>query len=234
MLLLSLGVILFLSALDDSVAIKAILIDFGLGSIQSVMWVMFFLGVGELLHRFLQMQKVQEGFSKNYLPEDNTTVLELNHMPKLFIKVKEDAMLEGSLAGMIKTLVSQFQTSGSVEQTHQMLNSQVEMGSATSDLHYNMVRYIAWLIPTLGFIGTVIGIMLGLEYAATHNPESTTFLGEVIAKLAVAFYTTLVALIMSTVLVFFTHIVQGKEDSLNVRIAQYCLDHFINRLYETK
>jgi biopolymer transport protein ExbB/TolQ len=227
-------VIFVLSGLDDKSTLKSILIDTGFGSIQSFMWIMFFLGIGELLHRLIISLEIQKGFSKEYLPEDDTTILEIEHMPKLFIKVKEDAKLEGSLADMIKKLVAQFQTSNSIEQTHQMLNSRIEMVSAASDLHYNMIRYITWLIPTLGFIGTVVGIMLGLDYAATHDPESTTFLGEVIGKLAVAFYTTLVALIMSAILVFFTHIIQGKEDSLSVKIAQYCLDNFINRLYVSK
>ena len=73
--------------------------------------------------------------------------------------------------------------------------------------------------------------MLGLDHAATNDPTTEAFLGEVTAKLAVAFYTTLVALVMSSVLVFLMHIIQGREEMLLVRISQYCLNNFINRLY---
>jgi biopolymer transport protein ExbB/TolQ len=203
-------------------------------TIQNVMWIMFFLGFGELINRYLISKEVESGLNKKYLPEDDTSVLEFGDMPKIFKNVKDDAEVEGSLAQMTKKLVMQFQTSHSIDQTHQMLNSQMEMNSTANDLNYNMIRYITWLIPTLGFIGTVLGIMLGLDYAATNNPEAPTFLGEVTAKLAVAFYTTLVALVMSAILVFLTHIIQGREESLSVRIAQYCLDNFINRLYVSK
>ena len=32
------------------------------------------------------------------------------------------------------------------------------------DLRYSMIRYVVWVIPSLGFIGTVIGISLALAY----------------------------------------------------------------------
>ncbi len=200
-------------------------------TIQNMMWIMFFLGFGELLHRLLISLEISRGLKQGYLPEDDTSILEFKEMSVLFKGVKRDAEVEGSLAEIIKKLVIQFQTSQSIEQTHQMLNSQIEINSMVSDLNFNMTRYIIWLIPTLGFIGTVMGIMNGLDYAATNDPTSETFLGEVTAELAVAFYTTLVALVMSSILVFIMHIIQGREEMLLVKISQYCLNNFINRLY---
>ena len=56
--------------------------------------------------------------------------------------------------------------------------------------------------------------------------------GLMTAKLGIAFSTTLVALILSAILVFLLHIAQGKEEVALNSAGQYCLDNLINRLYE--
>jgi len=113
------------------------------------------------------------------------------------------------------------------------MNSTLELYQHEIELRYNMLRYLVWVIPTLGFIGTVVGIALALESAAAAddlgNPEAVK---AVIAKLGVAFYTTLLALLQSMALVFVMHLVQGREEGALNDAGQYCLDNLINRLYE--
>ena len=38
-----------------------------------------------------------------------------------------------------------------------MFNSSMELYQHETELRYNLLRYLVWLIPTLGFIGTVAG-----------------------------------------------------------------------------
>jgi biopolymer transport protein ExbB/TolQ len=84
----------------------------------------------------------------------------------------------------------------------------------------------------MGFIGTVIGIMLALNYAGDRaNVESPDMLFQVTERLGVAFSTTLVALVMAAVLVFIQSIVQAREERALNQAGQYCLDNLINRLY---
>ena len=102
-----------------------------------------------------------------------------------------------------------------------------------------MVRYLVWLIPTRGFIGTVIGIALSLSIAGDMPDigDSAAIKGWVALitiKLGIAFNTTLVALIMSAGLVFFLHIAQGREEKALNQAGQYCLDRLVNRLYSEK
>jgi biopolymer transport protein ExbB/TolQ len=100
------------------------------------------------------------------------------------------------------------------------------------DLRYNIPRYIIWLIPSLGFIGTVIGIMLALNYAGDRaNVQSPDMLYHVTERLGVAFATTLLALVQASILVFIQNIVQGREESALNKAGPYCLDNLINRLY---
>jgi biopolymer transport protein ExbB/TolQ len=70
------------------------------------------------------------------------------------------------------------------------------------------LRYIVWVIPTIGFIGTVLGISLSLTQLDATHPD----LSRVTAALGMAFYTTLVALVESALLVLLFHLVQTREE----------------------
>ncbi len=96
-----------------------------------------------------------------------------------------------------------------------------------------MLRYIMWLLPTLGFIGTVQGISNALAFAGAAELNDPSLLSNVTVRLALAFNTTLLALVMAGILVFAMHIIQGREERALNMAGQYCLDNLINRLYET-
>jgi biopolymer transport protein ExbB/TolQ len=68
--------------------------------------------------------------------------------------------------------------------------------------------YLVWVIPTLGFIGTVVGISLALMEV---NPEAPN-LRQLTASLGISFYTTLVALGQSAILVLLMSGVQTREE----------------------
>lgn len=243
MLILSLATLFILNYTIDqfmgenAVFIKARIIGFDtetgsfLFSIQSMMWIAFYLALGELLYRYLHVRASENGLKKKYLPEDNYAIIELEDLPSIAKTIATDSELSGGLADFIKKLLMQFQTSRSIGQTLDMLNAQLEMSISMIDLNYNMIRYLSWLIPTLGFIGTVVGIANALAYAGKVNGQGATFVTDLTQKLAVAFDTTLVALVMSAIVVFLMHIIQGREESNLTAIGKYCLDNFINRLY---
>ncbi len=237
MVLLGFVTVFALNSLIEDDSMKARIIGFDmekesyLTSIQTMMWVAFFIALGELFYRLLHVVTIEKSLQQSYLPDDGYTIIELDDLPSIAKKIEKDAIVNGTLASFIKKLLMQFQTSNSIEQTLNMLNAQIEMRSSLVDLHYNMVRYLSWLIPTLGFIGTVVGIADALAYAGEVNGQGATFVTDLTIKLAVAFDTTLIALMMSAVIVFLMHIIQGREESDLVESGQYCLDNFINRLY---
>jgi biopolymer transport protein ExbB/TolQ len=95
------------------------------------------------------------------------------------------------------------------------------------DVRYATMRYIVWVIPTIGFIGTVIGIALALAQVDPAAPD----LKQLTALLGMSFYTTLVALCQSAILVLLMNLVQTREEmSLNAA-GHYTLHNLINRLY---
>ena len=207
-------------------------------TMQNLMWLLFFVGVGDVLVRFVRGGRELRQMRLHLLPEDEETMLRAKDLGDIYARIRPSPLAEtGFLQRLIARIVLQFQSSRSVDQANALLNSSLELFQHEIDLKYNMLRYMAWLVPTLGFIGTVIGIALALGEAGNMpNMENSDALGawmkSLTGSLALAFNTTLVALLLSAVLVFLMHIVQGREETALNRSGQYCLDNLINRLYE--
>lgn len=197
-------------------------------TIQNMMWLAFFVGLGELYYRHLQAQKMTQSLRDDILDIASTRLINSDNTTATYQTLKQH---DGALATLLMSLLHRFQASFSVEQTNEMLNSQLEFLQYRLDLAYNYIRYLSWLIPTLGFIGTVVGIAYALLSVAAADPNGADFLAQLVGKLAVAFNTTLVALIMSAILVFLTHLIQNKEEEAIADCGEYCLNGFILKLY---
>jgi biopolymer transport protein ExbB/TolQ len=235
-----LSAVLFIALLERVLppAAASILLDVNRSTwpftVQNVLWLAFFVGLGEVSIRW-RAGRIEEGqLDRDYLPTDDETVLRPGEdMTPIYRKVRASRYRQQCfLPRLIERCVLNFNLSQSVDQTNALLNSSLELFLHELDLRYNIIRYITWLIPSLGFIGTVVGIMLALNYAGDRaNVESPELLYEVTQRLGVAFSTTLLALVMAAVLVFLQNIVQGREENTLNRAGQYCLDNLINRLY---
>ena len=205
-------------------------------TIQNVMWVVFFIGAGELLVRSLETAREMRQIDKGLLPEDEATLLRKQDLGGLYKRMKE-TRADGTyfLQRLLTRCILQFQVSGSIDKANNLFNSSLELFQHEIELKYNALRYIVWLIPTLGFIGTVVGIALALSDAGNApDYQDPALFKQLTQSLGVAFYTTLLALLQSAVLMFVLHVVQGKEETTLNTIGQYCLDNLINRLYETE
>ena len=207
-------------------------------TIQNLMWLLFCVGLADILVRFVRGGRELRQVRLRLLPEDEETMLRAQDVGELYTRVRPGPLGETSfLQRLIARIVLQFQSSRSVDQANALLNSSLELFQHEIDLKYNMMRYMVWLIPTLGFIGTVIGIALALGEAGNMPDTSdeaalSAWMKSLTGSLALAFNTTLLALLLSAVLVFLMHVAQGREESALNRAGQYCLDNLINRLYE--
>ena len=213
-------------------------------TIQNLMWLIFFVGVGELLVRHLAGRREHWQLGLGLLPEDNETMLRMQDLGPLFRTIQDsDPGDQYWLQRLLKNTMLQFQSSGSVDQVNAVFNSSVDLCHHEVDLRYSLLRYLVWLIPTLGFIGTVIGIAFALKNAqiTVSSPESLEIaelgmrlMQGLTKELGVAFYTTLLALLQSAVLMFALHLIQTNEEKALNKASQYCLRNLINRLYEAR
>lgn len=95
------------------------------------------------------------------------------------------------------------------------------------DSELTIVRYIAWAIPSIGFIGTVRGI--GQALARAHEAVSGDIIG-VTTSLGVAFNSTFIALVASILIMFLLYQLQLMQDRLVLDTQNYCDNTLIRRL----
>jgi biopolymer transport protein ExbB/TolQ len=91
-----------------------------------------------------------------------------------------------------------------------------------------MIRYIAWAIPSVGFIGTVRGI--GDALGQAHRAVQGEIAG-VTESLGTAFNSTLIALMISIVLVFLMHQLQLVQERFVLDAQSYCEENLIRHLH---
>lgn len=92
----------------------------------------------------------------------------------------------------------------------------------------SMIRYIAWAIPAIGFIGTVRGI--GDALGQAHKALEGDIFG-VTRSLGVAFNSTLIALVLSIVLMFLLHQLQLLQDRYVLETEAFCEDRLTRHLH---
>jgi len=202
-------------------------------AVQAFMWVAFMLGLGEVSLRLVACRKERAELFKHYLPEAPDVLLSRKDLVPIYRRIHaENSPL--FLPRIIARIVLQFQASHSVDRANSILSSSLDLFMHEIDLRYSMLRFLVWLVPSLGFLGTVIGVVDGLNLAAVQYVQNKgeIDLASVTDALGVAFYTTWLALIMAAILVFLLHIAQEIEEGSLNRAGQYCLDHLINKLYE--
>ena len=199
-------------------------------TIQNFEHLFFFIGLGELFVRWRVGARETAFLRQQFLPEDDRTVLTMRDLGPIRRRVaKEFDHEHGFLPYLIDLGILQFQSGRSVDQTVAVMTSSLELIEHRVDLRYGLVRFIAWLIPTLGFIGTVIG--LGASLAAVPK-EGNISMYEIAHTLAVGLDCTLVALAESAILVFILHLAQEQEETAVNLVGSYTLRNLINRLFQ--
>jgi len=134
---------------------------------------------------------------------------------------ERDALLPRSLLSALH----RFGATGSVADASASAHDVCDGEADRLDSELSLLRYIAWAIPAIGFIGTVRGI--GDALAQAHRAMQGDLSG-VTQGLGTAFNSTLVALLLSLVLMFLLHHLQTEQERL-VRDAESYLDERLLR-----
>lgn len=135
-----------------------------------------------------------------------------------------------------KRLLEHFAARGDVTEmaTVNAADADADAGAVASS--FSLVKVLVWAIPILGFIGTVVGISVavgGFSQSLEGAEQLDTIkssLGEVTSGLAVAFDTTLVALVASILVMLPTSWVQKAEEQLVNDVDDFCVTHILRRL----
>ena len=104
---------------------------------------------------------------------------------------------------------ARFSTTKNIQDAASATNAYCTAEAERLESELSMIRYIAWAIPSVGFIGTVRGI--GQALGQAHKAiEGDIF--DVTTSLGVAFNSTLIALLISIVLMFLLYQLQSLQE----------------------
>ncbi|AUC60962.1 hypothetical protein AA637_07235 [Cyanobacterium sp. HL-69] len=109
---------------------------------------------------------------------------------------------------------------------------------SASESSYTFPRILVWAIPLLGFVGTVLGIsqavngFSGFLDSASEVDQIREGIGTVTGGLAVAFDTTLLALLLSVVVMIPLVLIERMESQLLLQIDIFINDRLLPRFSE--
>ncbi|HZO22992.1 MAG TPA: MotA/TolQ/ExbB proton channel family protein [Steroidobacteraceae bacterium] len=161
--------------------------------------------------RLLAKQYVAIGEGHVVLPDDARAYARpLESLPR----EEQDLLLPRALM----VALNRFGATRSVQDAAEAVRAECENELDRLDAQLSMVRFTAWAIPAVGFVGTVRGIGRALQEAqgALHGDISGVTLG-----LGVTFNATLTALVACILVMFFLHQLQQAQDRLVLDARMY-------------
>lgn len=132
---------------------------------------------------------------------------------------------EWFLPRALLTAIERFGATRNVQDVSTAARAICESEGERMETELSIIRYIAWAIPSVGFIGTVRGI--GDALGQAHRAVEGDITG-VTSSLGVAFNSTFIALVISIVLMFFVHQIQLMQERLVLDSERY-VDHWLIR-----
>lgn len=131
------------------------------------------------------------------------------------------------LPRVLLAALERFASTRSIQDASTEVQNLCEEEADRLESELSIIRYIAWAIPAIGFIGTVRGI--GDALAQAHRAVKGDITG-VTESLGVAFNSTFIALLISIVLMFIIHQIQLEQERLVLDSKRYCNTWLISRL----
>jgi biopolymer transport protein ExbB/TolQ len=171
-----------------------------------MLWALAIIGYKALLlkreRRLLDRDLVALGEGMRILPQDAR-----EHARHVEALPEEDR--ETLVPRVMRSALHRFGATGNIADASAAARSVFDGEADRLDSELSLLRYIAWAIPAIGFIGTVRGIGEALTQA--HRAVQGDISG-VTEALGVAFNSTFIALLLSLALMFVLHQLQLKQE----------------------
>ena len=173
-----------------------------------------------LARQLLDREYVKIGDGQVVLPEDARVYSRpLESLPK-----DEQSRF---LPRLLMVAYNRFGATRSVQDAAEAVRDECDFETASLDTKLSMVRFTAWAIPAVGFVGTVRGIGAALQEAqgAMGGDISGVTMG-----LGVTFNATLTALVCCIIVMFWMHQLQQFQDRLVLDCRTYVDRQLLRKL----
>lgn len=172
-------------------------------------------------HRLTKQDLVKIVEGTSVLPEDARV-----HMRT--VQSLPEKSRDSLLPRAVMTALQRFESTQEIQNASEAVRTVCEGEADRLDSELAMIRYISWAIPSIGFIGTVRGIggALGLAHEVFQQGTITG----VTENLGIAFNSTLVALVISIVIMFFVHQLQRYQEEMVIDVESWCDENLLRHL----
>jgi biopolymer transport protein ExbB/TolQ len=188
------------------------------------MWSLLLLGrqawLTQRSRKLLDRDYVKIGEAQVVLPEDARVYSRpLESLPR----DEQDAFLPR----LLMVAYNRFGATRSVQDAAEAVRDECDFEAASMDTKLSMVRFTAWAIPAVGFVGTVRGIGAALQEAqgAMGGDISGVTMG-----LGITFNATLTALVSCIIVMFWMHQLQQFQDRLILDCRTYVDRQLLRKL----
>jgi biopolymer transport protein ExbB/TolQ len=188
------------------------------------MWAILIIGYKGLLVRrerkLLDRDLIHVPEGIKVLPEDaKDYARQLEQLPQ-----EEKGML---VVRALQRTLDRFASTRSIRDSAETSRAVCDSEADRLDSGLAMIRYIAWAIPAIGFIGTVRHISDALLQA--HKAVTGDIIN-VTSSLGIAFHATFVALALTIVLMFFMHQLQQAQEGFVHNTDHWIDQHLIRHM----
>lgn len=201
---------------------------------QEVCVILMFWGIYLILEKCYLIAKHRYLFNMKLIADEeaqdsaqSSTMREMQAALREFEKIEDEETRNTPLIKTLSTAARRYVATEDVQNTSDAIVTGVEALAARIESGNSMIRYLIWAIPSIGFIGTVRGIGQALSQA---DQALAGDISGMTNSLGVAFNSTLVALIISILLMFLLHELQRLQDKLVVDTQAYCEEFLLNRI----
>lgn len=166
----------------------------------------------------LDLLRLPEGMK--ILPEDSRDYA--RQVEALPPEMRGELLPRALLSGLHR-----FGSTRNIQDVSSAIHDTCELEFGRLDTELSMVRYVAWAIPAIGFVGTVRGIGESLQQA--HKAVEGDVSG-VVAGLGISFNSTLVALSLSITVMFLLHQIQLRQERAVLDTEEFLDTHVVRQM----
>jgi len=208
------------------------------GPTQYATLFLFFWAISILFVKSRKLSLQRKALELAAIPHQADFILNPDTAPPVLERIHTlvDSTSNFLLLNRIERALSNLKNIGQISDVSNILQTQAEYDEEQVASSYNLVSGFVWAIPVLGFIGTVIGLSFAIgKFSDTLKAGSNmdgirTSLEGVTTNLAVAFETTLVALVCALILQLLITFLQGRESEFLDDCNDYCHANVVARL----
>ncbi|MBL9122868.1 MAG: MotA/TolQ/ExbB proton channel family protein [Planctomycetaceae bacterium] len=201
-------------------------------NVEYVIVAFFIWGITDTVFRALALPRESWALREDWLPKQGGRE-PVSHAPLLYAHLQEKPawLRESRLGQRLMQALEYLSETGTANDLGDHLRYLSELDEDRTHNNYGLIRFICWVTPVLGFLGTVLHF--GTALGGLSADQMADQLSLVVGKMGTAFNTTTCALAASTSMMFSLFLCERTENGILRAIDRRTERELLNRFEMT-